>query len=59
MAVLTSADAGACARALLSNNASGATDNMFQVMQLPQFNTTELQGKGKSGQRRLAARALP
>jgi hypothetical protein len=47
MVVLGSADAGACSNALALNNASGATVNMFQVMQLPQFNATEVRGQGE------------
>eukprot|EP01050_Picozoa_sp_SAG11_P004927 SAG11_NODE_328_length_10690_cov_25.464357_4_plen_928_part_00 len=46
MKVLESGDAGACTRALLSNNASGATANMFQVMQLPLFNASEVPAHG-------------
>eukprot|EP01052_Picozoa_sp_SAG31_P018107 SAG31_NODE_1268_length_9068_cov_6.241164_8_plen_1170_part_00 len=46
MQVLESGDAGACTRALLSNNASGATTNMFQVMQLPLFNASEVPAHG-------------
>ena len=37
---------GACTNALLSNNASGATANGFQVMQLLQFTAAEARGVG-------------